>query len=50
MASGATDDAISRRLGLSRRTVVRRAARLLERLGASTRFQAGVQAAHRGWL
>jgi DNA-binding CsgD family transcriptional regulator/DNA-binding MarR family transcriptional regulator len=50
MASGATDDAISRRLGMSRRTVVRRAARLLERLGASTRFQAGVQAAHRGWL
>lgn len=50
MASGATDDAISRRLGLSRRTVVRRTAGLLARLGASTRFQAGVQAAHRGWL
>ncbi|MFC0628099.1 helix-turn-helix transcriptional regulator [Kribbella deserti] len=50
MASGATDDAIARQLGLSRRTVVRRAAALLERLGATTRFQAGVQASRRGWL
>ncbi|MFJ8431421.1 LuxR family transcriptional regulator [Kitasatospora sp. NPDC094019] len=50
MASGATDDAIARRLGLGRRTVVRRVATLLARLGATTRFQAGVQAARRGWL
>lgn len=50
MAAGATDDAIARRLRLSRRTVVRRAAALLDRLGATTRFQAGVQAARRGWL
>lgn len=50
MASGATDDAIARRLGLSRRTVVRRVAELLTRLGASNRFQAGVQASRRGWL
>lgn len=50
MASGATDDAIARRLNLSRRTVVRRVAKLLERLGAATRFQAGAQAARRGWL
>jgi DNA-binding CsgD family transcriptional regulator len=50
MASGATDDAIARRLGLGRRTVVRRVAALLTRLGATTRFQAGVQAARRGWL
>ncbi|WP_328989644.1 helix-turn-helix transcriptional regulator [Kribbella sp. NBC_01245] len=50
MASGATDDAIARHLGMSRRTVVRRAASLLERLGATTRFQAGVQASRRGWL
>ncbi|MCG8917312.1 LuxR C-terminal-related transcriptional regulator [Actinokineospora sp. PR83] len=50
MAAGATDDAIARRLGLSRRTVVRRVAVLQERLGATTRFQAGVQAAQRGWL
>lgn len=50
MASGATDDAIARRLGLSRRTVVRAVGKLLENLGATTRFQAGAQAARRGWL
>ncbi|MCF3106135.1 helix-turn-helix transcriptional regulator [Streptomyces roseoverticillatus] len=50
MASGATDDAIARRLGLGRRTVVRRVSALLAGLGATTRFQAGVQAARRGWL
>jgi DNA-binding CsgD family transcriptional regulator len=50
MAAGATDDAIARRLGLSRRTVVRRVAVLQGQLGATTRFQAGVQAAQRGWL
>ncbi|MGP8297108.1 response regulator transcription factor [Streptomyces inhibens] len=50
MASGATDEAIARRLGLGRRTVVRRVSALLTRLGATTRFQAGVQAARRGWL
>ncbi|TDV57442.1 helix-turn-helix transcriptional regulator [Actinophytocola oryzae] len=50
MAAGLTDEAIARRLKLSRRTVVRRIAVLLDRLGATTRFQAGVQAANRGWL
>ncbi|MEV5507973.1 helix-turn-helix transcriptional regulator [Streptomyces orinoci] len=50
MASGATDDAIARRLGLGRRTVVRRVSALVSGLGATTRFQAGVQAARRGWL
>jgi hypothetical protein len=30
--------------------VRREAAALLERLGAATRFQAGVEAARRGWL
>jgi DNA-binding CsgD family transcriptional regulator len=50
MAAGVTDEAIARRLRLSRRTVVRRIAALMDRLGATTRFQAGVQAARRGWL
>lgn len=50
MAAGVTDEAIARRLRLSRRTVVRRITALLDRLGATTRFQAGVQAANRGWL
>ncbi|MGW3040975.1 hypothetical protein ACWC9T_13250 [Kitasatospora sp. NPDC001159] len=50
MASGATDDAIARRLGVGRRSVVRRVSTLLAHLGATTRFQAGVQAARKGWL
>ncbi|MFE2164675.1 LuxR C-terminal-related transcriptional regulator [Streptomyces sp. NPDC059447] len=50
MASGATDEAIARRLDLGRRTVVRRVSALQQALGATTRFQAGVQAARRGWL
>ncbi|ACU98263.1 predicted transcriptional regulator [Saccharomonospora viridis DSM 43017] len=50
MAAGVTDDTIARRLDMSRRTVVRRIASLLDRLGATTRFQAGVQAAKRGLL
>jgi DNA-binding NarL/FixJ family response regulator len=50
MASGATDDAIARRLGVGRRTVVRCVSALLTSLGASNRFQGGVQAARRGWL
>lgn len=50
MASGAGDDAIARRLGVSRRTIVRHIGRLLEHLGSTTRFQAGAQAARRGWL
>ena len=50
MVSGATDDVIARRLNLSRRTVLRHSGALFDRLGAKTRFQAGVQAARRGWL
>jgi DNA-binding CsgD family transcriptional regulator len=50
LASGATDDAIARRMGVNRRTVVRRVSTLQERLGATTRFQAGLQAGRRGWL
>ena len=48
--SGVKDEAIARRLGISSRTLSRRITRLLERLGAATRFQAGLQAARRGWL
>ncbi|CAM3342301.1 helix-turn-helix transcriptional regulator [Stackebrandtia soli] len=50
LASGVKDEAIARRLGLSLRTVSRRVNRLLDRLGAANRFQAGMQAARRGWL
>ncbi|HEX3782270.1 MAG TPA: LuxR C-terminal-related transcriptional regulator [Pseudonocardiaceae bacterium] len=50
MSAGATDEAIARKLHISRRTVVRRTSALLLRLGAGNRFQAGVQAARLGWL
>lgn len=50
LVAGAGDATIARRLGVSQRTVVRRAGLLFERLGAQTRFQAGVLAARRGWL
>ncbi|HEU5271774.1 MAG TPA: helix-turn-helix domain-containing protein [Jatrophihabitans sp.] len=50
MAAGSTDEAIARRLGISDRQVRRRIARLLQRLGASSRFAAGAEAVRRGWL
>lgn len=50
LASGAKDETIARQLDLSLRTVRRRVADLLEELDARTRFQAGVQAVHRGWV
>lgn len=50
LARGASDDQIARRLGLSLRTVRRRMAELMDELGAESRFQAGVEAARRGWL
>lgn len=50
LASGVPDTVIQRQLGLSRRTVLRRVQDLKDRLGASSRFQAGVQAALRGWI
>jgi DNA-binding CsgD family transcriptional regulator len=50
LASGITDEAASRRLGVSRRTVLRMMASVMERLEASSRFEAGLKAAQRGWL
>lgn len=50
LGSGAKDDAIARELGLSERTLRRRTANLLSRLGAANRFQAGMQAVRKGWL
>jgi predicted transcriptional regulator len=50
LASGLKDDAIARQLGLSTRTMRRRMRELLDGLSAANRFQAGVQAARRGWL
>lgn len=50
LAAGATDQMIARSIGVSTRTVERRIRFLMEHLGGSTRFQAGVQAARRGWF
>ncbi len=50
LAAGAGDAMIAAQTGLSRRTVERRIQSLLRTCGATTRFQAGVIAAHRGWV
>ena len=50
LAGGAKDEQIARALGTSVRTVRRRVATLLDQLGAESRFQAGAEAARRGWL
>lgn len=50
LGRGLTDEAAGQRLGLSVRTVRRHMAAIMERLGASSRFEAGLKAAQRGWL
>jgi DNA-binding CsgD family transcriptional regulator/sugar-specific transcriptional regulator TrmB len=50
LAAGMKDGAIARHLRISERTTNRRISELAERLNAHTRFQAGLQAARRGWL
>ncbi|MCX4743968.1 helix-turn-helix transcriptional regulator [Kitasatospora sp. NBC_01287] len=45
LAEGAKDEAVARRLGISLRTCRRHIAEILDQLGASSRFQAGVRAA-----
>lgn len=50
LATGAHDEQIARKLGISLRTVRRRVSALMAELGADSRFQAGVEAARRGWL
>jgi DNA-binding CsgD family transcriptional regulator len=50
LALGATDEFAATQLGISVRTVRRMVAQIMHRLGARSRFQAGVKAADRGWL
>jgi hypothetical protein len=50
LAAGHTDEGIARSLGWSMRTTQRRVRRLLDDLGATSRFQAGMTAHARGWL
>ncbi|MER6572197.1 helix-turn-helix transcriptional regulator [Streptomyces sp. NPDC001093] len=50
LGQGYTDEAAGKHLGLSLRTVRRMMADLMERLGARSRFEAGLHAGRRGWL
>ncbi|GAA1949521.1 LuxR C-terminal-related transcriptional regulator [Catenulispora subtropica] len=50
LANGETDEQIARRLGVSTRTVGRKASELMRRLGTRSRFQMGVRASELGWL
>lgn len=50
LSTGLTDESAAKRLGVSLRTVRRQMAGLMERLGATSRFEAGLKAAQRGWL
>ncbi|WKV72877.1 helix-turn-helix transcriptional regulator [Streptomyces sp. PCS3-D2] len=50
LASGLTDEAAGKRLGLSLRSVRRVMADLMTRLEARSRFEAGVRAVECGWL
>jgi hypothetical protein len=50
LTTGLPDVVIARQLGLSYRTYQRRLHELMSRLGAETRFQAGVRAVLLGWI
>lgn len=50
LAAGHTDEAAARKLAVSLRSVQRMMTNLTERLGTTSRFQAGFQASQRGWI
>jgi DNA-binding CsgD family transcriptional regulator len=50
LKSGVTDEVAARQLGVSDRTIRRRVAAVLDLLGASSRFEAGVKAVESGWI
>ncbi|WP_326709823.1 helix-turn-helix transcriptional regulator [Streptomyces sp. NBC_01474] len=50
LTAGLPDEAIARQADLSYRTLQRRMHVLMERAGASTRFQLGIHAAANGWV
>jgi DNA-binding CsgD family transcriptional regulator len=50
MVSGLKDEAIALRIGVNKSTVRRHIKRLMDELGASTRFQAGLQVSRRGLI
>lgn len=50
MSAGKTNEAIAEELGISQRSVSRLVSCLMDRLGATSRFQAGALAVVSGWL
>jgi len=50
IGAGLKDEVVARQLGMSPRTLRRRSQDLMTELGAANRFQAGVEAARRGWV
>ncbi|MFJ2707685.1 LuxR C-terminal-related transcriptional regulator [Streptomyces sp. NPDC087428] len=50
LAQGQTDEVVSRKMGLSLRTTRRMMASVSAKLGARSRFEAGILAARAGWL
>jgi DNA-binding CsgD family transcriptional regulator len=50
LSGGYTDESAAARLGISVRTVRRMMSAIMNRLGARSRFQAGIKAAEGGWL
>ncbi|MEU0517096.1 LuxR C-terminal-related transcriptional regulator [Streptosporangium sp. NPDC006007] len=50
LAEGLTDARAGRHLGISPRTVRRTVAGMMSRLGARSRFEAGLRAVERGWI
>nr|WP_231704926.1 LuxR C-terminal-related transcriptional regulator [Arthrobacter gengyunqii] len=50
LAAGHPDEVIARRMGISVRTCRRHIAKMLDDLGAESRFQAGVKAHRAGWI
>ncbi len=50
LSRGLTDEVVAQRLGLTGRTLRRRLRSAMDKLGASSRFEAGFRLAHSGWL
>ncbi len=50
MAAGFTDEIVAQKLGLTGRTLRRRLRSAMDKLGASSRFEAGFKLARSGWL
>jgi predicted transcriptional regulator len=50
LAAGFTDESVANQVGVAQATVQRRMKRMMQTLGAQSRFQAGVLAAERGFL